>query len=88
MRTHTKFGIKIFEIDFVLEIKLYLTFCLLPRAPRGGAKNNCAVASPIHVSNSHTKFGWISSNSLGGDSITDGWRQLQYPLRFFKKACG
>ena len=33
--------------------------------------------------NSHTKFGWISSNGLGGDSITDrlthGWRQSQYP---------
>ena len=26
----------------------------------------------IHVSNSHTKFGWISSNGLGGDSVTDG----------------
>ena len=24
------------------------------------------------MSNSHTKFGWISSNGLGGDSITDG----------------
>ena len=23
---------------------------------------------PIHVSNSHTKFGWMSSNGLGGDS--------------------
>ena len=32
----------------------------------------CAVAHPIHVSNSHTKFGWISSNGLGGDSVTDG----------------
>ena len=30
------------------------------------------VARPIHVSNSRTKFGWISSNCLGGDSITDG----------------
>ena len=29
------------------------------------------VARPIHESNSHTKFGWISSNGLGGDSITD-----------------
>ena len=32
---------------------------------------------PIHVSNSHTKFGWISSNGLGGDSVTDGWRDGQ-----------
>ena len=31
-----------------------------------------AVARPIYVSNSHIKFGWISLNGLGGDSITDG----------------
>ena len=41
-------------------------------APGGGAKNKCAVAHPIHVSNSHTKFGLISSNGLGGDNVTDG----------------
>ena len=72
MRTHTKFGKKIFEIDFVIEIKWYLTFWPLLRAPGGGAKKKFDVARPIHVSNSHTKFGWISSNDLGGDSITDG----------------
>ena len=71
VRTHTMFGIKIFEIDFVIEIKWYLTFWPLPRAPGGGAKKKFDVARPIHVSNSHTKFGWISSNGLGGDSITD-----------------
>ena len=41
-----------------------------PQAPGVGAKK-CAVARPIHVSNSHTKFGWIFSNVLGGDSVTD-----------------
>ena len=71
VRTHTKFGIKFFEIDFVIEIKWYLTFWTLPRAPGGGANKKFDIASPIHVSNSHTKFGWISSNGLGGDSITD-----------------
>ena len=70
VRTHTKFGIKIFEIDFVIEIKWYLTFWPLPRAPGGGVKK-IYVARPIHVSISRTKFGWISSNGLGGDSITD-----------------
>ena len=40
-----------------------------PQGPRGGAKKY--VARPIHVSNSHIKFGWISSYGLGGDSITD-----------------
>ena len=49
-----------------------MTFWPLPRAPGGGAKKKCAVAHPIHVSNTHTKFGWISSNGLGGDSVTDG----------------
>ena len=38
MRTHTKFGIKIFKIDlkFVIEIKLYLAFTPLQRAQGGG----------------------------------------------------
>ena len=31
VRTHTKFGIKIFEIDFVIEIKWYLTFWPHPK---------------------------------------------------------
>ena len=72
VRTHTKFGIKIFEIDFVIEIKWYLTFWPLPRAPGDGAKKFFYDVHPIHVSNSHTKFGRISSNGLGGVSITDG----------------
>ena len=41
-----------------------------PQAPGGGAKK-CVVARPIHVSNSHTKFGWTSSDGLGGDRVTD-----------------
>ena len=72
VRTHTKFGIKIFEFDFVIEIIWYLTFWPLPRAPGGGAKKKFDVARPIHVSNSHAKFGWLPSYGLGGDSITDG----------------
>ena len=43
-----------------------------PKGPRGQDQKKCAVARSIHVSNSHTKFGWISSNGLGGDSVTDG----------------
>ena len=43
-----------------------------PQGPRGQGQKKCAVAHPIHVSNSHTKFGWISSRGLGGDSVTDG----------------
>ena len=71
VRTHTKFGIKIFEIDFLIEIKWYLTFWPLPMTPGDGAKKMFYVARPIHVTNSHTKFDLISSNGLGGDSITD-----------------
>ena len=76
---HTQFGIKIFEIDFVIEIKWYLTFWPLPRAPGGGAQKKIAVARTIHVSNSHTKFGLISSNGFGGESITEGRTQARVP---------
>ena len=41
------------------------------QSPRGGTKKEFAVALPIHASNSLPKFGWISFNGLGGDSITD-----------------
>ena len=35
-------------------------------------QKKCAAAHPIHVNKSHTKFGGISSNGLGGDSVIDG----------------
>ena len=41
-----------------------------PKDPWKGGKTNTVVC-PIHVSNSHTKYCWISSNGLGGDSIMD-----------------
>ena len=43
-----------------------------PQGSRGQGQKKIAVARPIYESNSHTKFGWISSNGLGGDSMTDG----------------
>ena len=43
-----------------------------PQGPRRRGQKKCAVACSIHVSSSHTKFGWISSNGLGKDSIMDG----------------
>ena len=52
IRTPTKFRINFWK-------KLPLP---PPQGPRGQAKDFFAVARPIHVSNSHTKFGWISSN--------------------------
>ena len=41
------------------------------QGPQGGGAKKYAVARPIYVSNSHTKFGWILSNGLG-DCVTDG----------------
>ena len=43
-----------------------------PQGPRGRGQKICAIAHPIYVSNSHTKFRWISSSGLGGDSVTEG----------------
>ena len=42
-----------------------------------------AVANPIHVSNSHTKFGLISINGKGEDSITDCDDARKYLEIFF-----
>ena len=60
--------------------------------PQGAGQKHCAVACPIHVSNSLTKSGWIPSNGLGGDSITDGRTDGQtdggdynIPFAFLKK---
>ena len=39
--------------------------------PQGLGPKKIAFALPIHVSNSHTEFGLISSTDLGGDSITE-----------------
>ena len=47
VRTHPKFGIKIFEIDFVIEIKWYLTFWPRPRAQGGWAKKNLPLHAPF-----------------------------------------
>ena len=44
--THTKFGIKIFEIDFVIEIK-YLTFWPLPQAQGGEGKKKLTLHAPF-----------------------------------------
>ena len=54
-----------------------MIFDLLTPPQGAGPKNKIAVARPIHVSNSHTKFGLISSNGLGGESITEGRMQAQ-----------
>ena len=63
-----------------------------PQGPRGRGQKKFDVAHPIHVSNSHTKFGWISSNGLGGNSITDRWTDKQtdggdYNIPFADKYC-
>ena len=70
-KTHTQFGIKVFEIDFVIEIKWCLTFWPLSRAPGAGPKKNLPLHSPFMRVTHSQIFGWISFNGLGGDSITD-----------------
>ena len=84
LRRHTKFGLKIFEIDFVIEIKWYLTFLPLPRAPGGGDQKNWAVACAIDVSYSHTKSGrilekkiFLDHSSLHGTPKSDPWGMTQ-----------
>ena len=49
-----------------------------------GPKEKDAVAHPIHVSYSHTKFGWILSNGQEGDSVTDGG-DCNIHIAFLKK---
>ena len=58
-----------------------------PQGPRGQGPKKYAVAHPIHVTNSHTKFDWILSNGLGGDSVTDGRTEAIAisPTLFLKK---
>ena len=41
-----------------------LNFWPLPKAPGGRDPKNCAGACAIHVSNSHTKSGWISKKNF------------------------
>ena len=58
----------------------------MPRTLGGGAKIVFAVAQPIHVSNTHTEYGWISSNGLGGDSITVGRVEFDFLPRSTRKS--
>ena len=51
------------------------------QGPRKRSPQKCAVARPIHVSNTHNTFGWISSNGLGGDTLTD--RRTDVLVGFF-----
>ena len=41
------FGLKIFEIDFVIEIYWYLTFWPLPNAPEDGEAKNVQLHVPF-----------------------------------------
>ena len=52
----------------------------------GGAIFLGAVANSIYMSNSHTKFVWISFNGKGEDSITDCDDARKYLEIFFSKS--
>ena len=47
-------------------------------------RNFLAVANPTYVSNSQTKFGWISFNGKGEDSTTDCDDARKYLEIFFR----
>ena len=55
----TNISLKLFEIDFVIEIYDIWPLGPSPRPQEAGTLKYCAVACAIHVSNSHTKSGWI-----------------------------
>ena len=58
VRRHTKFGLKIFEIDLVIRDLVIFDLWPLPKAPGGGVpKKLWAVACAIHESNSYTNSG-------------------------------
>ena len=66
---HTRFGIKSLKLTWLL--KFNDIWPLDPYSgPQGDRQKKNAVAHPNHASNSHTKFGQICSNGLGG-IITD-----------------
>ena len=45
----------------------------------------CVIVYSIHVSNSHTKFGWIYTNGLGGDRVMDIDCNIPIPSLFVKR---
>ena len=60
------------SLKLTLQLKLNDILPFEPSlGPKGAEPKKIAVVRSIHASNSHTKFGRISSNDLGGYSKTD-----------------
>ena len=55
-------GLLLIPFKLICHMTMFKKFIFwsLPKAPGGGDPKNCAGACAIHVSNSHTKSGWIS----------------------------
>ena len=55
-------GLLLIPVNLICHMTMFrkLSFWPLPKAPGGRDPKNCAGACAIHVSNSHTKSGWIS----------------------------
>ena len=57
--------------------------------PEAGRRKKNVVTHPIHMSNSRSKFCWISSYGLGGDSVTVGRAEaIAIPPPLFLKKRG
>ena len=59
-------GLLLIPVNLICHMTMFrkLNFWPLPKAPGGRDPKNCAGACAIHVSNSHTKSGWISKKII------------------------
>ena len=81
VRRYTKFGLKIFEIDFYNSYIMIFDLFAPSQGPSGrGTKKLCRCMC-IHVSNLHTKSGWISEKNYSptphGTPKSHPWRMTQ-----------
>ena len=59
-------GLLLIPINLICHMTMFrkINIWPLPKAPGAGDPKNCAGACAIHVSNSHTKSGWISEKKF------------------------
>ena len=81
VRRYIKFGLKMFEIDFVISDLMLFDLLAPYQGPRGRDPKNWAGACSSPVSNSHTESGWISEKKFTptphGTPKSHPWRMTQ-----------